>query len=148
MQPLTPNQDPTLNRLVIYVANYLNNSYTERVVVRSTRCYDAFLVPHNEFPLLKIYRISDRHSLNSTLTDSRITVAYCLLNVVLEEIPGIMRWVSVKLGEALRCFKLENPGLIEFDESFSVRYRTVMQLGEIIYQLEADFSISDESVQC
>jgi hypothetical protein len=143
-QQITPLEDPILRKLVLFVADFLNQRWSQPVV-KHTEIYDAFGVPHDSFPFLKVYRRYTRASLENSQRDTEITLAYCLLNVQISQTPAIANWIDINAREALRQFKFNNPGLFDIDNSISCRYRTILQLGEIVYQIELDFTLSNES---
>ena len=147
LKAITPLQDPTLSSLVSYVANYLNNAWKQNLIVRHTEIYDAFGVPHDRYPLLKIYRRYSRSTINDEERSTEVTLAYCLLNTQIEKTPAIANWINVTIIHALQAYRYENPSLFEIEDPITCRYRTVLQLGEIVYQVEVDFSIDNETAQ-
>lgn len=148
---ITPNEDPNLRKIVLYVANFLNDRYSRQyqqenqLIVRHTEIYDAFGVPNDSYPLLKIFRRYSRGELENSHRDSEVTLSYCLLNTQIRQTPAIANWIDINVREALARFKFEHPGIFEINNSISCRYRTVLQLGEIVYQIDLDFSLSNES---
>lgn len=130
---------------MLYVADFLNQQWESEPVVRHTEIYDAFTVPHDSYPLLKIYRRYSRSTLDNSERDSEITLTYCILNVQINQTPAIANWVDINIREALSTFQFENPGLFQIDNAISCQYKTVIQLGEIVYQIDLNFTIANES---
>lgn len=145
LQAITPLQDPTLSHLVTYIADYLNQAWQHHLIVRHTEIYDAFAVPHDHYPLLKIYRRYSRNTIDDEERATEISLAYCLLNTQIQQTPAIANWVNVNVIHALQKYRYEHPSLFEISESITCRYRTVLQLGEIVYQIEVDFSLANET---
>jgi hypothetical protein len=150
---VSPNEDPNLRQIVLYVANFLNDRFLEQsgsslpgqMIVKHTEIYDAFAVPNDSYPLLKIFRRNSRGELESSRRDSDITLSYCLLNTQIRQTPAIANWIDINAREALSRFKFDHPGIFEINNNISCRYRTVLQLGEIVYQIDLDFSLDNES---
>lgn len=154
---ITPREDPNLRKIVLYVADFLNNRYQNQVessgltnlenqlIVRHTEIYDAFEVPHDSFPLLKIYRRYSQGQLENSHRESKITLSYCLLNSQIRQAPAIANWVDINAREALAQFTFEHPGVFEINSSITCDYRTLLQLGEIVYQVDLSFSLGNES---
>lgn len=145
MFPISPHQDPVLTKLVKYVADYLNTAWTDQCIVRHTEIYDAYGVPHDSYPLLKIYRRYARATISDDQRDTELTLSYSLLNVQVQKTPAIANWINVNIIHALQQYRFDFPNHFVIDDRITCRYRTVLQLGEIIYQVETDFSITKET---
>jgi hypothetical protein len=154
--PISPLEDPNLRQIVLYIANFLNDRFGTQsldnpliapgqMIVKHTEIYDAFTVPSDSYPLLKIYRRNSRGQLDNSRRDSDITISYCLLNTQIRQTPAIANWIDLNIREAINQFKFDHPGIFEINNSISCRYRTVLQLGEIVYQVELDLSLDNES---
>jgi len=140
---MTPERDEVLDDLARFITNELNTAYREHKVVETYRTYDAFQVPNQGYPLLKVFRTSDRLSFDDSISDTNISIAYCLLAPTLEMLPGLTKWVTYQMRAILQAYSMNLAGRLKFDQRFSVRYRTLYQLGEIIYQLDFDLSLQD-----
>ena len=147
LSPITPLNDPTLLKLVGYVADYLNQAWQQHLIVRHTEIYDAFAVPFDRYPLLKIYRRYSRNTINDEERTTEVSLAYCLLNAQITKTPAIANWININVIHALQKYRFEHPSLFEIDNNITCRYRTMIQLGEIVHQIEIDFSILNETAQ-
>lgn len=135
----TPIVDPLLDDMVKAIARDLNRAYPDYQIVRTTRTYDAFLVPLTEFPLLKIFRLSDNYS-QVDLAGTSVTIAYCLVNADIERMPGLTHWVGERIVRSLHSFGVSNKSY-RLTGEVAVRYRTLVQQGELVYQTQADFQM-------
>lgn len=135
----TPIVDPLLDDMVKSMAGDLNRAYPGHTIVRTTRTYDAYLVPLTEFPLLKIFRLNDTFQ-QVELAASTVTAAYCLVNADIERMPGLTKWVGDRIVRAIHRFGIEKRSYRLVGE-ISIRYRTLAQQGELIYQTQADFQL-------
>lgn len=141
MAKLSPETDPLCADIAKFVATNLNEAYTKELIVRSIKHYDAYNVPFQNYPLLKVYRTYDNFSIEHGLFDSQLGLAYCLLNAELDRLPGITSWVAEHVILNLRKYNLYRNGYIEITGGIRANYRTLFQLNQLIYQIDFSFGI-------
>lgn len=139
---LTPESDRACRELAEYLKDTLNANYKaiahtlamplngETPVVVSYRDWNAWANPHNDFPLLCVYR---RGSVGLSLCEA--TAIYYLPNLAaLDATPGILRWVETRI---LRCLERYSEGW--FAGSADLRHANV--LSEPTFRSTYDFGI-------
>ena len=136
---ITPIEDELLVGMVSTLKDVLNAAYPDFTVVKTTRTYDAYLVPLTEFPLLKLYRTSDSFRSVGKATSS-LTCSYCLANADLERMPGLTRWTGEKIVGGIYQFGVINKKH-RLQGDISVQYRTISQMGELVYQTDCSFQL-------
>ena len=73
--------DPVILKILYFLRDRLNDlgqEYHKINLVKGVRDYDSFNVPLTEFPLLKVYRVSDSFVPNCNKVISFVKVDYCL----------------------------------------------------------------------
>lgn len=140
---LTPQFDPICTDLADFLAVTLNEAYPQENIVRSVRHYDAYTVPLQSYPLLKVYRLSDVFSIDNSIRNSQMGLAYCLANTDLDRLPGVTNWVSENIILGLRKYNLHKQGCLEILGDIRANYRTLLQLNQFIYQIDFSFSIKE-----
>lgn len=143
MPNLTPESDPICSDLGLFLATKLNEAYEDATIVRSIRQYDAYDVPFQDHPLLKVYRTSDIFSFDNSIRETQMGVAYCLVNTELAKLPGVTNWVAETVVIALREYGLHKQGCVQVVGAIQANYRTLLQLGELIYQIDFRFGIKE-----
>lgn len=140
---LSPELDPICKDIVDFLAHELNLAYTKENIVRSVRHYDAYNVPFQSYPLLKVYRLSDTFSIDNSIRESQMGLSYCLLNAELDRLPGITNWVAETITYLLRKYSLHKQGCLEITGGIRASYKTLLQLGQIIYQIDFTFGLRE-----
>ncbi len=104
--------DPPLETLATYLRNWLNAEFTRQyptvgqAIVKSYRTYDAFNVPYDQYPLLKVYRMFEDCSLEDEKDDVTIVVSYSLVYPELERLSPLIVWVRKEIGNALKTRRI------------------------------------------
>ncbi len=97
----TPFVDTTLEKIAVHVMNQLNLAYPQQKVVQSYRTYDAYNVPTSDYPLIKVFRVTDTFKKGTTSRSSRAVISYSLVLPDQEHLAPIMSWVSFQINKAL-----------------------------------------------
>jgi len=118
-----------------FLANFLNESYDEAVVVRSMRTYDALQIPLALFPLLKVFRVSDTYKLQTTHSTSLVEISYNITFPEVEELPGLMSFVSDKLNLGLLTYQKTVKADFPFDLRSPVTITYLIKQNDIIGQV-------------
>lgn len=124
-----PLEDQSCKEIAEFLKRHLNEAYTDRVVVQGTRYYDAFNVPYNEFPLLKVYRLSDQWERNENVRESQGVISYSLVLPDQETLAPIMAWVSRHINELLIAHRLVCGGAspdVMPHQGYRAEYRVMM----------------------
>ena len=95
-------EDKVLTKIVTFIKEELNrnNPIDNTIVVKSTRNYDAFNVPIQDFPLLKIYRQRTNY-LNNNKRISSIQLQYGLVLPDQERLVPYLNWVDNQINKIL-----------------------------------------------
>lgn len=131
-------EDSTLKEIGTHIKNYLNdrlqdyfsvpeyrNQLTEinklRVedlskikAVNTLQVGDIPLTASNEFPILKIYRISSNWKRDNSKRESYIGIQYALNLPVLIYLPGFLNWVDVYLNKAIQEWEFSDRRINSF----------------------------------
>ena len=97
-------RDPICYTLAKYLADGLNYDLYQREgkkAVSNILDYDGLTVDTSQFPLLKVYRLSDSHKNDQSLRNSNMVVTYSLIAPQQQELPGILNWLSVSINYLL-----------------------------------------------
>lgn len=139
----TPITDPLCFDLAAFLKEGLNREYPEKQIVRSIREYDAYDVPFNDFPLLKVYRLIDTFNTEDPgKIENQLQVSYCLVNVDIQDMPGIAYYISRKMVRHLLIYSATRNTYKLFGQIQS-RYRTMLQLNQLIYQVDLNFNVRE-----
>lgn len=108
-----PYKDKLTNKIAEYLSNGLND-YLSRynkinkildnkwdIAVIGWKDYDAFDVGLEQFPLLKVFRISDSFTPRTTKSVTTIRITYCLAYPQLEQLASLMQWAGKTINELL-----------------------------------------------
>lgn len=131
--------DPVCLKLAKYLQEWLNSELKKidpnLVACRDTVCYDAVNPDLSRFPLLKVYRLSDNFEYGHPKSQTSFVISYCLSFPDQELLPGILRWVSWQLNEALTQWKeSKNCSPIITQGSFRSEYRIMVnELSQPVY---------------
>ena len=96
--------DPICYPLAKYLADGLNYDLYQREckqAVSNILDYDGLTVDNSQFPLLKVYRLTDNHKGDTALRNSNMVVTYSLIAPQQQELPGILNWLSVSINHLL-----------------------------------------------
>jgi hypothetical protein len=94
--------DKNLEYIVKFLKEELNriNPIPNTIIVKSTRCYDAFNVPFQDFPLLKIYRQRSSY-MPSNKRISSLQIQYGLVLPDQERLLPYLNWVDHNINRIL-----------------------------------------------
>lgn len=121
-----PFVDPACQRLANYLYQHLNAAYPEQTIVQSVRYYDAFNVPANDYPLLKVYRLQDRGSIQQNDAQCSAVISYGLILPDMDKLAPIMAWMRKRMRLYLAAFTIECPGFPRLADEYSAEYRTML----------------------
>ncbi len=132
---LTPAYDRATRYLAEYLRDNLNADFAKIAVtmppelgdraVVGIRDYNSFSNSMDDFPLLSVYRTGSR---GEAMAESSAIAAYYLPSLAIQEqVPGIMRWVEVRMMRALER------RMMPFDDSQPVIIETAQARSE--YQI-------------
>lgn len=127
-----PNTDPftdrTCTHLAEYLRDWLNAKHPQELIVKSVRAYDAFNVPYQEYPLLKVYRMSKEGTINrNTKTRSQIAISYILVLPDLEQLTPVLNWVGDQIMDALAAYRIDHEGCSpKIEPSLRIDFRTML----------------------
>lgn len=151
---ITPDVDESVDYIAKYLYEYINKDYFSYIesnpsirqslgdiAIRTYRTYDAYGVTNPEFPLLKVYRVSDSWKPGKLLRNSSISISYSLVLPQQDKLMPLLNWVSYEINKHL----LSPTCQVKIDPGVRVQYRTMInELGQAIYSfLRADINITD-----
>lgn len=147
------NNDVT-NILVDYpcqtIADFLkeelnrNNPLKEEfTVVKSTRCYDAFNIPLQDFPVLKIFRTSTTYATANKRGVAALSGQYGLVLPDQERLLPVLHWIDEQIADAFRQTHYRINTFLVPGSLVRSNYRTIIsELGIPVYSfLRFDFNI-------
>lgn len=128
-----------LNRL-----NPLKDNFT---IVKSTRCYDAFNIPLQDFPVLKVYRNATTYPTDNQRGIESLSGQYGLIMPDQERLLPLLAWIDKQIADALRQMHFRINIFNTPDALLRSTYRTVIsELGIPVYSfLRFDFSIYSDN---
>jgi hypothetical protein len=137
--------DPVCDRLVTYLRDGLNEAYPEQIVVNSTRSYDAYNVPYTEYPLLKVYRVSEMGKIDRNESEVQLVISYSLVFPELEQLAPIMIWVRRQIRRLLAGWDVNCPGFPILSNQYRADYRTMFneQTLKVHKFLQFSLTVSD-----
>jgi len=152
---ITPNLDEAVDYIAKYLFEHINKdffSYIEEnpglrsslgeIAVRSYRTYDAYQVSTPEYPLLKVYRVSDNWKPQKLLRTSSISISYSLSLPQQERLMSLLNWISYEIRKHLLSpsFKVKI-----LEDGVRTQYRTMInEVGQAIHSfLRVDITIID-----
>jgi hypothetical protein len=123
--------------------NRLNPLKEEFTIVKSTRCYDAFNIPLQDFPCLKIYRVSTNYSTPNKRGVASLSGQYGLIMPDQERLLPVLHWIDENLADAFRQLHYRTNTFLVPGSLVRTSYRTVVsELGIPVYAfLRFDFSV-------
>lgn len=151
---ITPDVDESVDYIAKYLYEYINKDYFSYIeanpsirqslgdiAVRTYRTYDAYGVTNQEFPLLKVYRVSDNWKPGKLLRNSSISISYSLVLPQQDKLMPLLNWISYEINKHL----LSSSCQVKIDPGVRIQYRTMInELGQAIYSfLRADINITD-----
>lgn len=151
---ITPDTDETTDYIAKYLFEFINKDYFSYIeanptirqslgdiAIRTYRTYDAYGVANQEFPLLKVYRVSDSWKPGKLIRSSSISISYSLVLPQQDKLMPLLNWVSFEINKHL----LNTSCQVKIDPGVRVQYRTMIsEVGQAIYSfLRADINITD-----
>lgn len=151
---ITPDVDESVDYIAKYLFEYINKDYFSYIeshpelrqsigdiAIRTYRTYDAYGISNQEFPLLKVYRVSDNWKGGKLIRGSSISISYSLVLPQQDKLMPLLNWVSYQINKHL----LSSSCQVKIDPGVRVQYRTMInEVGQAIYSfLRADINITD-----
>ena len=151
---ITPDVDEATNYIAKYLFDSINKDYFSYIeshpglrqslgdiAIRTYKTYDAYGLANQEFPLLKVYRVSDSWKPGKLIRSSSISISYSLVLPQQDKLMPLLNWVSYQISKHL----LNTSCQVKIDPGVRVQYRTMMnEVGQAIYSfLRADINITD-----
>lgn len=151
---ITPDVDEATDYLAKYLFENINRDYFSYIeshpglrqslgdiAIRTYKTYDAYGLANQEFPLLKVYRVSDSWKPGKLIRSSSISISYSLVLPQQDKLMPLLNWVSYQINKHL----LNTSCQVKIDPGVRVQYRTMMnEVGQAIYSfLRADINITD-----
>jgi hypothetical protein len=151
---ITPDVDEATNYIAKYLFDNINKDYFSYIeshpglrqslgdiAIRTYKTYDAYGLANQEFPLLKVYRVSDSWKPGKLIRSSSISISYSLVLPQQDKLMPLLNWVSYQINKHL----LNTSCQVKIDPGVRVQYRTMMnEVGQAIYSfLRADINITD-----
>lgn len=137
--------DYTTRRLAEYIRDNLNiaNPILNTIIVNSIRNYDAFNIPIQDYPLLKVSRLRTNHRISDKVI-STIAVDYLLALPDLDKLAGYVKWIDFKTNELL-SFVVHELDIHVDKQSRNSDYRiTLTELQPVILRvLRITFNITE-----
>lgn len=118
--------DNTCDTLVKYLKENINKKSKEKynyILVKSTRSYDAFNVPNQEYPLLMVFRSSELFEVQKSRKTVNLVVRYCLLLPEMEKIMPLCSWVVNEIHNAVNNFYTVNNSIKIIPNNSQVEYK-------------------------
>lgn len=94
-------RDQFTSQLVNYMASYLNIAFAPVIAVKTSKDYNAFRVPNDQYPLLKCYRNRDTAYPNTLFSTTNVTLEHCIVYPKDEDIGAISTLISGVIKEGL-----------------------------------------------
>ena len=151
---ITPDVDEATDYIAKYLFENINKDYFSYIeahpglrlslgdiAIRTYKTYDAYGLANQEFPLLKVYRVSDSWKPKKLIRSSSISISYSLVLPQQDKLMPLLNWVSYQINKHL----LNTSCQVKIDPGVRVQYRTMMnEVGQAIYSfLRADINITD-----
>ena len=151
---IAPDVDEATDYIAKYLFDNINKDYFSYIeshpglrqslgdiAIRTYKTYDAYGLANQEFPLLKVYRVSDSWKPGKLIRSSSISISYSLVLPQQDKLMPLLNWVSYQINKHL----LNTSCQVKIDPGVRVQYRTMMnEVGQAIYSfLRADITITD-----
>lgn len=151
---ITPEVDEAVDYIAKYLFEYINKDYFSYIeshpairqslgdiAIRTYKTYDAYGIANQEFPLLKVYRVSDNWKPGKLLRSSSVSISYSLVLPQQDKLMPLLNWVSYEIHKHL----LSSNCQVKIDSPPRTQYRTMInEVGQAIYSfLRADINITD-----
>ena len=151
---ITPDTDEATDYIAKYLFENINKDYFSYIeshpglrlslgdiAIRTYKTYDAYGLANQEFPLLKVYRVSDSWKPGKLIRSSSVSISYSLVLPQQDKLMPLLNWVSYQINKHL----LNTSCQVKIDPGVRVQYRTMMnEVGQAIYSfLRADINITD-----
>lgn len=151
---ISPEVDEAVDYIAKYLFEYINKDYFSYIeanpairqslgdiAIRTYKTYDAYGIANQEFPLLKVYRVSDNWKIGKLIRNSSISISYSLVLPQQDKLMPLLNWISYQINKHL----LNSSCQVKIDPGVRVQYRTMInEVGQAIYSfLRADINITD-----
>lgn len=151
---ITPEVDEAVDYIAKYLYEYVNKDYFSYIeanpairqslgdiAIRTYKTYDAYGISNQEFPLLKVYRVSDNWKMGKLIRSSSISISYSLVLPQQDKLMPLLNWMSYQINKHLMNTSCQ----VKIDPGVRVQYRTMInEVGQAIYSfLRADINITD-----
>lgn len=151
---ITPEVDEAVDYIAKYLFEYINKDYFSYIetnpairqslgdiAIRTYKTYDAYGIANQEFPLLKVYRVSDNWKMGKLLRNSSVSISYSLVLPQQDKLMPLLNWISYEINKHLLSPNCQ----VKIDPGVRVQYRTMInEVGQAIYSfLRADINITD-----
>lgn len=151
---ITPEVDEAVDYIAKYLYEYVNKDYFSYIeanpairqslgdiAIRTYKTYDAYGISNQEFPLLKVYRVSDSWKMGKLIRSSSISISYSLVLPQQDKLMPLLNWMSYQINKHLMNTSCQ----VKIDPGVRVQYRTMInEVGQAIYSfLRADINITD-----
>ena len=117
-------KDVVSEKIAKYLQKTLNSAHPGIIIVKSVAAYDKFEVPLSDYPLLKVYRLSDQFYERTELRRTSMVAAYCLALPDHEQLAGITNVIADEINSALTKLHTETGYLTQGENR--AEYRTLM----------------------
>lgn len=111
-------QDKLCYHLAGYTAKYINDKFTKAYpttnikIIRSVRAFNAYGIPIDQLPLLKIYRLQEQYRIKSPHYTAELSAEYYIPYPYVERLSGILPFVSQTFVEALYSYNRNHKVMI------------------------------------
>lgn len=111
-------QDKLCYHLAGYTASYINDKFTKAYpstnikIIKSVRSFNAYGLPIDALPLLKIYRIQESYKPRSPHYSAELNAEYFVPYPYVERLNGILPFVSETFVEALYSYNRSHKVMI------------------------------------
>lgn len=126
-------KDIVAEKIATFLMRKLNGLHQGLIIVKSIAAYDKYQVPMDQYPLLKVYRISDQYYAGTALRRSSMNAAYCLVLPDQEQLAGITSVIGDEIVSTLTKDLYKETQILISDEP-RVEYRTLLsEIGQPVY---------------
>lgn len=125
---LTFTTDQSCHKLADYLASNLNRLYYELTgdnrltLVKTIRSWNDFTVPVADFPVLKVYRLSDLYNPQSKLSISSMALQYHVTIPEQKKLVPLFRYISYNIDKLL-ISSIHTTGIFVLEGGKSAEYR-------------------------
>jgi hypothetical protein len=146
-------------KLARFLRDFVNNEYVklretrpelkDGLVIRNIRNYDAVNIPLSEFPILKVYRLTDTFKRATETTDFTTgAITYSVVYPDLDKLPDLLYWIGRKLNIGLHSYSRRDLNLQpppQENRDYTVNYLlTANEQMQVVYPfLRIQFQFKD-----